>query len=462
MRRVVPASLVLLALVPQACQRDEVSAPRRALEADAAHSRAPDELTFTVQPPEAIEASAVIAPGVRVSVTDASGAPVPGSVVRLELGTSPTPGATLSGTTQVKLVDGVATFDDLRIDRPGRGYTLQARAGRVSGVSAPFAIVGPAAQLTFLTQPPANVEGTEAMAPAVRVAVQDALGSTVPSATELVRLALGANPSGATLAGTTSMQAVHGIATFADLAVDRPGSGYTLAATAPSLAGVTSSAFAIHLTFAALSTGAANHTCGVTTSRAAYCWGHNAAGEIGDGTRMNRSSPVLVGGGLRFVALGTGGETTCGVTTTGAAYCWGDNQFGQLGDGTSQNQRASPVLVTGGLDFAALAVSYFHACGVATDGVAYCWGANDAGELGDQTRTSRSSPAPVAGGLTFARVSVGAQFSCGVTTDAAADCWGHNSFGQRGDGSTGSRTVPAGVAGGRSFAALSTGPRHVC
>src|SRR5438477_474356 len=358
MRRVVPASLVLLALVPQACQRDEVSAPRRALEADAAHSRAPDELTFTVQPPDAIEASAVIAPGLRVSVTDASGAPVPGSVVRLELGTSPTPGATLSGTTQVKLVDGVATFDDLRIDRPGRGYTL--------------------------------------------------------------------------------------------------------AATAPSLAGVTSSAFAIHLTFAALSTGAANHTCGVTTSRAAYCWGHNAAGEIGDGTRMNRSSPVLVGGGLRFVALGTGGETTCGVTTTGAAYCWGDNQFGQLGDGTSQNQRASPVLVTGGLDFAALAVSYFHACGVATDGVAYCWGANDAGELGDQTRTSRSSPAPVAGGLTFARVSVGAQFSCGVTTDAAADCWGHNSFGQRGDGSTGSRTVPAGVAGGRSFAALSTGPRHVC
>jgi len=84
MRRIVPAALLLLALVPQACQRDEVSAPRRALEADAAHSRAPDELTFTVQPPEAIEASAVIAPAVQVSVTDASGAPVPGSVVRLE------------------------------------------------------------------------------------------------------------------------------------------------------------------------------------------------------------------------------------------------------------------------------------------------------------------------------------------------------------------------------------------
>src|SRR2546430_1353080 len=230
-RRPCSAALLLLALVPQACQRDEVSAPRRALEADAAHSRAPDELTFTVQPPEAIEASAVIAPAVQVSVTDASGAPVPGSVVRLELGTSPTPGATLSGTTQVKLVDGVATFD--------------------------------------------------------------------------------------------------------------------------------------RLTFAALSIGAANHTCGVTTSRAAYCWGHNAAGEIGDGTRTNRSSPVLVGGGLSFVALSTGGETTCGVTTTGAAYCWGDNQLGQVGDGTSQNQRASPLLLTGRRDFAALAVSYLHAFGVA-------------------------------------------------------------------------------------------------
>src|SRR5439155_908344 len=75
-----------------------------------------------------------------------------------------------------------------------------------------------------------------------------------------------------TLAGTTTVNAVDGIATFADLSVDLPGSGYTLAVTASGLTGAASTAFAVHLTFATVSAGD-NHTCGLTTSHAAYCWG---------------------------------------------------------------------------------------------------------------------------------------------------------------------------------------------
>src|SRR5207244_2321229 len=74
-----------------------------------------------------------------------------------------------------------------------------------------------------------------------------------------------ANPTGATLAGTTTVNAVDGIATLADLSVDRPGSGYTLAATASGLTGATSTTFAVHLTFATVSAGD-NHTCGLTAS----------------------------------------------------------------------------------------------------------------------------------------------------------------------------------------------------
>jgi len=82
----------------------------------------------------------------------------------------------------------------------------------------------------------------------------------------------------------------------------------------------------------------------VTTAGAAYCWGDNDNGQLGDGTTTPRAGPVAVLGGLTFVAVGAGDAHTCGITTAGAAYCWGFNGNGQLGDGTTTDQ-LSPVRV---------------------------------------------------------------------------------------------------------------------
>ena len=298
-------------------------------------------LTFVTQPPESVDAGAVISPPVQVTVQDSSGNTVPGATdaVTLALGDNPT-GATLFGTTTVRAVDGVATFSDLRVERPGSGYTLlAAAAGRARALSNPFAVIGRGA-LAFVTPPPPSVAGGVVMSPPIQLAVQDAAGNTVPGATNAVTLALGENPSGATLLGTTTVQAVNGIATFDDLVVDRPGSGYTLVATAAGLTSVTSAAFAVHLTFASVDAGIA-HSCGVTTDGAAYCWGSNGAGQLGDGFVTSRTSPVLVRGGLRFAAVDAGFLHSCGLTTSGDAYCWGDNESGQLGDGTLLNPRGA-------------------------------------------------------------------------------------------------------------------------
>src|SRR5439155_1281724 len=91
------------------------------------------------------------------------------------------------------------------------------------------------------------------------------------------------------------------------------------------------------LTFAAMSAGnnaAGGHTCGVTTSGAAYCWGRNGNGQLGDGTTTDRLVPTPVAGGATFAAVSAGGQPTCGVTPSAAAYWWGQNGAGGRGDGT--------------------------------------------------------------------------------------------------------------------------------
>jgi alpha-tubulin suppressor-like RCC1 family protein len=88
-----------------------------------------------------------------------------------------------------------------------------------------------------------------------------------------------------------------------------------------------------------------------------------------------------VAGNLTFVSISTGASFACGLTVSGLAYCWGLNNYGQLGDGTTEN-RLTPVLVSGGLTFTELSAGIDQVCGV-TKTAAYCWGQNDRGQLGD-------------------------------------------------------------------------------
>ena len=212
------------------------------------------------------------------------------------------------------------------------------------------------------------------------------------------------------------------------------------------------------LTFSSLSAGGALETCGVTPGGAAYCWGNNAYGQLGDGTTTERLVPTPVAGGLTFASVHAGAGPpriasaySCGVTSSGAAYCWGTNFYGQLGDGT-QTQRLVPTAVVGGLTFTTLSVGAAHTCGLTTSGAAYCWGFNGDGRLGDNTTTQRLVPTAVAGGLTFASVTAGDFFTCAVTTSGAAYCWGAGGY--IGDGTTTQRLVPTSVAGGLTFASV--------
>ena len=129
--------------------------------------------------------------------------------------------------------------------------------------------------------------------------------------------------------------------------------------------------------------------CGLTTTKDVRCWGNTIMGIV--------SSPALLGGVAAvqdWDDLAVGRTSACALRG-GAAFCWGGNDRGQLGDASTITW-PEPVPVVGGHVYTRIAVGAAHACGLRADGAAFCWGQNGWGELGDGTQTLRRAPTPVA------------------------------------------------------------------
>src|SRR5436190_157576 len=324
-------------------------------------------------------------------------------------------------------------------------------------------------QLAFTVQPGQTLRDS-AIAPAVQVEVRDASGTRIAGATNTVTLTLGANPAGATLAGTTTVVAVDGVATFGDLRLTERGRGYTLVATSGSLTPATGSGFNIVLPLPLyVVQPGTNHTCAVV-GYGVYCWRHNANGELGDGTLTSNALPVRVPFDpphASFARLALGESHTCATTSVADLYCWGSDSSGQLGIKSQNDRRVSPTLVTGGIGFFWVAAGRAHTCAVGVpvsdSTYVYCWGANDHGQVGDSTNVQRTAPVAVAGGICFAVVTAGTNHTCAIATATGRTyCWGDNTFGQVGDSSTTARNSPMPVAGAHTFIEISAGGNHTC
>ncbi|MBA3319009.1 MAG: hypothetical protein H0T50_13100 [Gemmatimonadales bacterium] len=165
---------------------------------------------------------------------------------------------------------------------------------------------------------------------------------------------------------------------------------------------------------------------------------------------------------LTFRQVSGGSSYNCGLTADGVVYCWGVNNLGQLGDGTLDDH-PTPAPISGGRRFRQVDAGGGHACGIATDDRTYCWGWNNVGQLGDGTRADRSLPTAVVGAPRFRQLSAGIFHTCGVTPNGRVYCWGINKQGQLGDGSDVPRRLePVQVATDQRFRVVSVGGSHTC
>jgi alpha-tubulin suppressor-like RCC1 family protein len=192
------------------------------------------------------------------------------------------------------------------------------------------------------------------------------------------------------------------------------------------------------------------HACGLRGS-GVFCWGGNWNGQLGipslptgQGPEYGAIEPLRVLSG-QYLQLTVGGAQSCALAADGTAYCWGFNGSGQVGSGSTDESVTAPVQVQGGIRFASISAGCRHTCALTAEGVAYCWGRNSDGQLGNGETVNRHTPVAVAGGVVFRAITAGYDHTCGIATDGSAYCWGKNEFGQLGDGTTQGSTTPVRV-----------------
>jgi alpha-tubulin suppressor-like RCC1 family protein len=191
---------------------------------------------------------------------------------------------------------------------------------------------------------------------------------------------------------------------------------------------------------------------------AVWTWGWNSSGQLGDGTTIDRSTPVqVVGpGGIGFLinvtALAAGDEYTVALKQDGSVWAWGNSYQGQLGDGWI-NVSSVAQFASGVSGVTAVAARGAHNVALKQDGTVWTWGANENGQLGDGTTFDRNPPVQVLGpgGIGFlinvTTLAAGGAFTVALKQDGTVWTWGANDFGQLGDGTTTGRSTPVQVVG---------------
>lgn len=186
----------------------------------------------------------------------------------------------------------------------------------------------------------------------------------------------------------------------------------------------------------------AHHTCLRRSSMGGgiFCFGRNTHGQLGDGSRTNRSTPVRADD--TFLDYGSdvavGRRHTCAVYS-GRVVCWGDNNEGQLGTG-SQIDQLRPVTEVSGIPAAAVttqvAAGFEHSCALTSAGELYCWGSNLCGAMAMPTMFPRQTSARRISfpGATVLDVEISSGTTCALLSDGTVRCWGANYRGQLGDG----------------------------
>jgi len=209
----------------------------------------------------------------------------------------------------------------------------------------------------------------------------------------------------------------------------------------------------------------ADHMCALKDDGAVVCWGSADTGRLGTiilESPRRSPTPLVVSGAAGATAIATGGAHTCALRADRTVVCWGANESGQLGNAKRSGFEHVPASVAGLTGVVELVAGSAHTCARSADGAIACWGANDAGQLGDGTHDARTTPKVVAGLTDVVELAAGAKHTCARSKQGTIKCWGSNAHGQVGAGRA--SATPLAVPGIANATRVGAGPTadHTC
>ena len=171
------------------------------------------------------------------------------------------------------------------------------------------------------------------------------------------------------------------------------------------------------------------HCLAIRSNGTVISWGHNASGELGNGTTTDSSTPVNVVGLSDVSRVSSGGAFSLALRSNGSLMAWGHNASGELGDGKAPTDSSKPVRVKGlgsGSGVVAMSAGNAFALALKSDGSVLAWGNNQSGELGDGSHTNSPTPTQVKGlgsGSGVVAISAGNAFALALRSDGAVLAW---------------------------------------
>jgi len=193
------------------------------------------------------------------------------------------------------------------------------------------------------------------------------------------------------------------------------------------------------------------HSLAIKNDGSLWAWGANADGQLGDGTTENRLIPLKIMDGV--ITIGVGWYHSLAIKSDGSLWAWGLNIYGQLGDGTTEN-KSSPVKIMD--EVTAISTGFNHSMAIKSEGSLWAWGLNANEQLGDGTWENKSSPVKVMDGITA--ITAGGAHNMTIKNDGSLWTWGWNEYGGIGDGTTEHKTNPVKVM--NEVMAISIGAAH--
>jgi alpha-tubulin suppressor-like RCC1 family protein len=161
-----------------------------------------------------------------------------------------------------------------------------------------------------------------------------------------------------------------------------------------------------------------------------WAWGSNQYGQLGDGTLIDKYTPIQIGVGNNWASISAGYHHSVAIKTDGTLWAWGQNTSGQLGDGTLINKNI-PVQIGSATNWLNASPGLYHSLALTVNNELWAWGNNLSGELGDGTFITKTIPTQIGNAVDWFKINGGGYHSLAIKNDGSVWSWGINLEGQQ-------------------------------